>query len=208
VALLYCYTPRFPTSVGVGKWLARDPLPNAERLQGMNLYQYVGNNPVNLVDPLGLWTIGIGVQAGGGWVGGGQVSVGIYVGHDSSDSLSSGWSAGFLGTVGGGLYAGMGVVAGGFAAYSNADNVCQLKGPGWALGGSLAVGKWGVGLEKTGSFNYEWDPGYGGEGQHGGIKNVTQGPTGWTLSGGISDGKIPVEGHGFGTWTFGGTIGK
>jgi RHS repeat-associated protein len=38
----------------IGRWLSRDPLPDAERLQGMNLYQYVGNNPVNLNDPMGL----------------------------------------------------------------------------------------------------------------------------------------------------------
>jgi len=53
VALLYCYTPRFPTSVGVGKWLVRDPLLNVERLQGLNLYWYVGNNPNNWVDSNG-----------------------------------------------------------------------------------------------------------------------------------------------------------
>jgi hypothetical protein len=51
VALLYCYTPRFPTSVGVGKWLARDPIGYEA---GINLYRYVANNSINLWDPLGL----------------------------------------------------------------------------------------------------------------------------------------------------------
>jgi RHS repeat-associated protein len=36
------------------KWLSRDPLPNAERLQGPNLYEYVSNNPIDRIDPLGL----------------------------------------------------------------------------------------------------------------------------------------------------------
>ena len=35
------------------RWLSRDPLMNAERLQGPNLYEYVGNNPVLYVDPYG-----------------------------------------------------------------------------------------------------------------------------------------------------------
>jgi RHS repeat-associated protein len=38
----------------VGRWLSRDPLKNAELVQGPNLYAYVGNNPVSRFDPLGL----------------------------------------------------------------------------------------------------------------------------------------------------------
>jgi hypothetical protein len=190
----------------IGRWQSRDPLPNAERKQGLNLYEYVQNRPLFLTDPLGLWTIGIGVQAGGGWVGGGQVSVGIYVGHNSGDSFSSGWSAGLLFSGGGGPYAGMGGEAGGFIAGSNAQNVCQLKGTGWSAGGSAGE-VFGGGLDKTGGINYQWDAGYGGEGQNGGIQNVSQGPTGWNLHGGLTGGVVPGEGHGFGTWTGGLTVG-
>ncbi len=38
---------------GIGKWLTRDPLGVAG---GINLYGFVSNDPVNLVDPLGLLT--------------------------------------------------------------------------------------------------------------------------------------------------------
>jgi RHS repeat-associated protein len=38
----------------IGRWQARDPLPNAERLQGPNLYSYVKNRDLNLRDPFGL----------------------------------------------------------------------------------------------------------------------------------------------------------
>jgi len=36
-----------------GRWPSRDPLDNAEMLQGPNLYAYVANDPINLWDPLG-----------------------------------------------------------------------------------------------------------------------------------------------------------
>ncbi len=39
----------------LGKWLSRDPLGEAG---GMNLYGYVGGNPMNLRDPLGLFDFG------------------------------------------------------------------------------------------------------------------------------------------------------
>jgi RHS repeat-associated protein len=42
----------------LGRWLSRDPLPNAELAEGPNLYSYAANNPINLSDPLGLQTGG------------------------------------------------------------------------------------------------------------------------------------------------------
>jgi uncharacterized protein RhaS with RHS repeats len=40
----------------IGRWLARDPLPNAEIKQGLNLYKYVDNEPFKWVDELGRQT--------------------------------------------------------------------------------------------------------------------------------------------------------
>jgi hypothetical protein len=38
----------------MARWINRDPLTNAELQEGPNLYSYAENNPLNLVDPLGL----------------------------------------------------------------------------------------------------------------------------------------------------------
>ena len=38
----------------IGRWLSRDPMELAEAREGPNLYAYVGNNPINFVDPEGL----------------------------------------------------------------------------------------------------------------------------------------------------------
>lgn len=47
LAMYRAYSPT------MGRWISRDPLENAEMKQGPNLYAYVGNSPINRVDPRG-----------------------------------------------------------------------------------------------------------------------------------------------------------
>lgn len=42
--------------VGLACLMAMPPIAHARYLDGMNLYQYVGSNPTNRVDPQGLWS--------------------------------------------------------------------------------------------------------------------------------------------------------
>lgn len=44
----------------IGRWLSRDPLEDAEEVQGTNLYSYVANQPLARVDPDGRKWIGWG----------------------------------------------------------------------------------------------------------------------------------------------------
>ena len=48
-----CLTKYRAYSSELARWLSRDPLTNAERLLGPNLYVYVYNNPINWTDPSG-----------------------------------------------------------------------------------------------------------------------------------------------------------
>ena len=54
---LYYYGYRY-YDPGHGRWLNRDPL---EEQGGINLYGFVGNDPINAIDPLGLTTIDVSV---------------------------------------------------------------------------------------------------------------------------------------------------
>jgi RHS repeat-associated protein len=85
---IYGYKSRFydPTP---GRWLNRDPIGE---LDGVNLYRFVGNNPVSRVDPYGLsWQGNIMI---GSWTAAGTIIGGL---------------GGFIGGGGAGLFAGLGV---------------------------------------------------------------------------------------------------
>jgi len=95
----------------------------------------VGNKPVRYYDPLGLWTLGFGVQGSAAFLASAGVSFGFYIGY----SDGNGWSFGFLGSASGGM--GLpSASAGIFVQATNAKCVDQLKGKGFAGGASGGEG--------------------------------------------------------------------
>jgi RHS repeat-associated protein len=131
---LYYYRARH-YSPAWGRFLQTDPIGYGG---GANLYAYVGNDPLNGTDPLGLYTFQIGL-AGSGNILGFAVPVGLGIAMDTSGHI------GFYRYAGGGVQLGADVEAGVSIQVSNAKTISDLTGGflnasahgGVGLGGSV-----------------------------------------------------------------------
>jgi RHS repeat-associated protein len=105
---------------GTGRWAAKDPI--FFKSGQANLFVYIGNDPVNLKDPSGLWTAQFGVTVNVQW---GPISItgsaGIaFDGRGGVATYASG---------GGGLGVGARTSGGVSASVSTAQTVEDLAGP-------------------------------------------------------------------------------
>ena len=129
---LYYYRARY-YNPNWGRFISEDP---AGFRGGSNLYRYVGNNPASRRDPLGLWTvqIGIGGNVNIGWWAGININGGAGIAFDASGF--GGYYYGGLGAYGGSPGASGGVQI----SASNASTICDLRGPFINGSGTLAAG--------------------------------------------------------------------
>ena len=169
---LYYYRARY-YNPAIGKFMQVDPIGYAG---GMNLYAYVGGDPVDWVDPFGLWTLQIGLSGTAGAGAGVTAGTGIVFGF----SWDNGFQFGTYEVFGGGGFGGVsgsGVVD---ITFSTNTDINDLSGLAGTVGGSG-----GEGISIGGEIN---------------IPEGTAAPS-WTFSIGFGGG-TPIEQHGFVTNTW------
>ena len=125
----------------IGRWTTPDPLRFASG--SMNWYEYAGSQPVNRVDPLGLFYFATGPNGGGGYAAVAGVSGSVEGGYVIGTSQNGGWKqAGYTSeamTLNLGIGAGLG--RGWSFTLSPFGNVEDYKGDSWtwSISGSLLV---------------------------------------------------------------------
>ena len=124
----------------IGRWTAKDPILFAGGQT--NLYVYVGNDPVNFVDPEGRFGLpGAFIGAGVGFVVG--LTGGLITG-DVSDAIFAGSIGAVGGFAGGAIEVGPGLGAGFAAGAAAFTAVGQGEGLGGTLGASFGGGLGGA----------------------------------------------------------------
>jgi len=132
---LYYYRARYYDPAR-NRFVTEDPIGMRA---GVNHYAYATNNPVNLIDPLGLVTLGGGFQSGGGAGVGSAVSgLGVVDLHGNTGVVES---------VGGGGVAGMGWSMGGQFQVTTASDIGKLDGWSVQSGGSVTIVNVNIGVE-------------------------------------------------------------
>jgi RHS repeat-associated protein len=141
-------------SAELGRWINRDPI---EETGDVNIYMYVNNNPMALIDPLGLITFGIGITAdGNAGIASGGASAGIFLGWNECWGKQAEFSFDVLLTGGLGLGALLDGFAGVFVQATDADSVSVLEDFGGDIGVSVQTPGTGPGL--GGNFIFGVDP--------------------------------------------------
>jgi RHS repeat-associated protein len=112
----------YQNASGRAEWLSRDPMVNPEVGQGPNLYDYVHNDPVRFIDPLGLWTGSVGVTV--------NFQIGpVNINFSAGVAVDGQGNVGTTYVAGGGLGVGAHASGGVSFAGSNAKTICDLSGP-------------------------------------------------------------------------------
>ena len=137
---------------------------------------YVSNNPLRWIDPLGLWTLQIGIGVNGGAAAGGSASAGVVIGY----SEESGFQFGGYATFGGGGYSGASGSITADVTVSENDDINDLSGTAFTVGSSGGEGV---------SFGYEAN-----------VPAFSNTSPSHTVSVGPGAG-TPIETHGFATRT-------